>query len=308
MNEIDLRKFDLNLLVVFEALMLERSVTRAAERLGRTQSAVSHSLARLRDGLGDPLLNKGGRRMEPTAFALEFIEQARPILRSIRRVLSPRCVFDPATSQRVFRFAAPDFALALFTSLLAGLRTEAPGISVEWTGPRETMLLELAEGPLDVAIAPAGLRLPAGVVGEAIGALKWRCFARRGHPAFLRWGAKAWARWPHAVVRVGDQLESPVNLAATGAGLERTIAGWVPNFSVIAPILAASDLLATLPSLAMADTVRPFGLDSRRVPFSIDPIPHAMLWSAARSRDPEITWLRNRLRPIVKRSFASPAD
>src|SRR5882672_3501251 len=109
MNEIDLRRFDLNLLVVFDILMMERSVTRAAERLGRTQSAISHSLARLREQLGDPLLVKGGRRMEPTAFALEFVEQARPILRSIQRVLSPRHVFDPATSRRIFRLAAPDF-------------------------------------------------------------------------------------------------------------------------------------------------------------------------------------------------------
>src|SRR5204863_3117551 len=97
MNQIDLRAFDLNLLVVFEVLMLERSVTRAAERLGRTQSAISHSLSRLREQLGDPLLVRGGRSMEPTAFALDLIDQARPILRSIQRVLSPRQVFDPAT-------------------------------------------------------------------------------------------------------------------------------------------------------------------------------------------------------------------
>src|SRR5437667_10994474 len=106
---IDLRRFDLNLLVVFEVLRRERSVPRAAERLGRTQSAVSHSLSRLRDQLGDPLLIKGGRRMEPTAFALEFVEQTRPILRSMQRVLSPRHAFEPATSRRVFRLAAPDF-------------------------------------------------------------------------------------------------------------------------------------------------------------------------------------------------------
>src|SRR3977135_4351388 len=98
---IDLRRFDLNLLVVFEVLMAELSVTRAAERLGRTQSAVSHSLARLRAQLGDPLLLKGARRMEPTAFALELLEQARPILRSLQRVLSPRRTFQPRTSRRV---------------------------------------------------------------------------------------------------------------------------------------------------------------------------------------------------------------
>ena len=78
MNEIDLRRFDLNLLIVFEVLMIERNVTRAAERLGRTQSAVSHSLSRLRKQLSDPLLIKAGVRMQPTAFALDLLEQARP--------------------------------------------------------------------------------------------------------------------------------------------------------------------------------------------------------------------------------------
>jgi LysR family transcriptional regulator, mexEF-oprN operon transcriptional activator len=146
MKEIDLRRFDLNLLVVFEVLMIERSVTRAAERLGRTQSAVSHSLQRLRSQLGDPLLIKGGVRMQPTPFALELIEQARPMLRGIQRVLSPRHVFDPATSQRVFRLAAPDFMITLFIDLMARLRKEAPGVSVEWTAPREPTLLDVAEG------------------------------------------------------------------------------------------------------------------------------------------------------------------
>ena len=313
MNEIDhppidLRRFDLNLLVVFEVLMAELSVTRAAERLGRTQSAVSHSLARLRTELGDPLLIKGGTRMQPTPFALELLEQARPILRSIQRALSPRQAFDPATSRRLFRFAAPDFARALFTSLLARVRSEAPGACVEWTGARDPMLLEIAEGQLDVAIVPAALRLPAGITAEPIGALTWGCFARRGHPAFRQWGRNAWRRWPHVAVRVGDSLASPVNAAAAATGIDRTIAGWVPHFSGIAPVLADSDLIATLPAVAMTDTLRPYGLDSRPVPFPIDPLPHAMLWSAQRGRDPEIAWLCDHLRPIVKSTFAGASS
>jgi DNA-binding transcriptional LysR family regulator len=288
--------------------MAELSVTRAAERLGRTQSAVSHSLSRLRAELGDPLLIKGGARMQPTPFALELLEQARPILRSIQRALSPRQAFDPATSRRLFRFAAPDFARALFTSLLARVRAQAPGACVEWVGARDPMLLQIAEGQLDFAIAPAGLRRPEGVTGEAIGALAWGCFARRGHPAFAKWGRKAWSRWPHVAVRVGDSLASPVNAAATAAGLDRTIAGWVPHFSGIAPVLADSDLIATLPSVSMADTLRPYGLDWRPVPFPIDPLPHAMLWSAQRGRDPEIAWLRDQLRPVVKSKFASASS
>jgi LysR family transcriptional regulator, mexEF-oprN operon transcriptional activator len=306
MNEIDLRRFDLNLLVVFEVLMAECSVTRAAERLGRTQSAVSHSLSRLRARLGDPLLIKGARGMQPTDFALELMAQVRPTLRGIQRALSARQAFDPTTSRRLFRFAAPDFARTLFTSLLARVRTEAPGISIEWTGARDPMLLQIADGQIDVAIAPADLRLPDGVTGERVGALKWECFARQGHPAFREWGPTAWSRWPHVAVRVGDSLTSPVSAAAAAAGLQRTIVGWVPHFSAIAPVLGDSDLLATLPSLAMLDTFRQYGLESRHVPFSIAPLPHAMLWSAGRSNDPEITWLRDRLRPIVKSKFGIP--
>jgi DNA-binding transcriptional LysR family regulator len=259
---------------------------------------------RLRERLGDPLLIKGLGGMQPTAFALQLMEEARPILRSIQRALSPRHAFDPATSRRLFRFAAPDFARTLFTSLLARVRSEAPGASIEWTGARDPMLLEIVEGQLDIAIAPTGLRQPEGVTAEMVGALRWRCFARRGHPAFREWGPKAWARWPHVAVRVGDSLASPVNAAAAAASLERTIAAWVPHFSAIAPVLGDSDLLATLPAVAMTDTLRPYGLDSRPVPISIDPPPHAMLWSTRRGSDPEIAWLRDRLRPIMKSKFA----
>jgi DNA-binding transcriptional LysR family regulator len=304
MNEIDLRRFDLNLLIVFEVLMTERSVSRAADRLGRTQSAVSHSLSRLRSQLGDPLLIKGGVRMQPTAVALDLIEQTRPMLRGIQRVLSPRHVFDPANSRRVFRVAAPDFMLTVFAHLLSRLRSEAPGVSAEWTAPREPTLLDVAEGQIDVAIVPAELRLPEGVAGESLGALGWRCYGRKKHPAFARWNLQTWTRWPHLVVRIGDSLTSPVNVAASAAGLDRTIAGWVPHFSAIAPVLANSDLLATLPVIAMVETMHAFDLESREVPFPIAPLPHVMVWSTTRSRDPAMNWLRDRLRPIVKRNFA----
>ena len=307
MNKIDLRRFDLNLLVVFEVLMIERNVTRTAERLGRTQSAVSHSLSRLRSQLGDPLLVKAGVRMQPTAFALDLIEQVRPMLRGIERVLSPRYVFDPASSRRVFRLAAPDFMPTLFASLLARLRSDAPGVSVEWTAPREPTLLDVADGQVDIAIVPAQLRMPGGVNSEVIGALEWQCFGRQRHPAFSGWGRRSWSQWPHLAVRVGDSLTSPVNLAASTAGLKRNIAGWVPHFSAIAPVLAGSDLLATLPSIAMAETLGPYRLESRQVPFPIAPLPYAMIWSARRNTDPEITWLRGRLRPIVKNKFTDRA-
>jgi LysR family transcriptional activator of mexEF-oprN operon len=299
MNEIDLRRFDLNLLIVFEVLMIERNVTRAAERLGRTQSAVSHSLSRLRKQLSDPLLIKAGVRMQPTAFALDLLEQARPLLRGMQRVLSPRQIFDPANSRRLFRVAAADFMQTMFSSLLARLRSEAPGVCVEWVSPRDSLLLDLAEGQIDIAITQAPSRMPEGITGEAVGTLQWRCFAREGHPAFSEWGVKAWTRWPHLAIRASDVLTSPVQLAASAAGLERTVAGWVPHFS-IAPILASSDLLATMPAITEGGLGYPYRLESREVPFPIAALPQVMLWNVSRKGDPEIVWLCDRLGPIIK--------
>lgn len=89
MKEINLGHLDLNLLVTFEVLMRVGNVTRAADELGRTQSAISHSLSRLRDQLGDPLLVKAGGKMSPTPFAIKLIENIRPILQSIQHVVAP---------------------------------------------------------------------------------------------------------------------------------------------------------------------------------------------------------------------------
>ncbi|HEY8069363.1 MAG TPA: LysR substrate-binding domain-containing protein [Burkholderiales bacterium] len=299
MHEIDLRHVDLNLLVVFEVLMAERSVTRAAERLGRTQSAVSHALSRLRGQLGDPLLVKSGGGMQPSPFSTELIEQVRPILRSVQRVLSPRRSFAPATSRRTFRLAVPDLALTLFPRLLELVRKEAPGVVLEWVSPRQNMLLDVVEGQLDLAFGPAGLRLPEGIATESIGALRWCCFGRKGHPAFAKWGLKAWSRWPHVAVGVGDRVSNPVSDAAAAASAKRTVAARVPNFAAVAPLLAKSDLLATLPAIVMVDATQRFDVVAMPLPLAVEPMPHVLLWSARLSNDPEIAWLRALLRTVI---------
>ena len=134
MIEIDLRQLDLNLLVTFEVLMSEGSVTRAATRLSRTQSAVSHALGRLREQVGDPLLVKADGRMRPSPFALNLIEEVRPILRNIQRVVAPPEPFDPATSTRVFRIAAPAFS-ALVSAVFRRVHALAPHVSLQWMPP-----------------------------------------------------------------------------------------------------------------------------------------------------------------------------
>lgn len=305
MHPIDLRRIDLNLLVVFEVLMSERSVTRAAERLGRTQSAVSHALARLRRQLGDPVLVKSGTGMQASAFAVELIEQVRPILRTARRVLGPRQEFDAATSHRTFRLALPDLASALFPRLLELVRARSPGVVLEWTRYQQDMLLGVVDGQIDLALGPSDLRLPDGIATAPMGSLRWCCFGRHRHPAFARWGKKAWSRWPHVMVGLGDRLSNPVRDAAAAAGVHRTIAAHVPHFAAVPPLLAKSDLLATLPAIVMVDVARRYDVTAMPVPFAIHPMPHDLLWSARLTNDPAIVWLRDCLRQAIGEVFTT---
>ncbi len=304
MSQIDLRRVDLNLLVVFEVLMAERSVTRAAERLGRTQSAISHSLARLREQVGDPLLVKVGGRMSPSPFAERLADEVRPILRSIQRVLVPPVAFDPATSTRVFRVALPDLTPSLFPLLAERVRREAPSAAIEWVARDEAMWPALVEGQVDVALVPSASALPEGLDRMEVGSFKWACFARRGHPAARAWGRKAWSQWPHLVVRVGVRVANPVE-TAEGPGPKRRIGAWVPNFAAVAPLLARTDLVATLPILVMYETLLPYGLRALRLPVPLEPMPHRLAWSVRHGNDPAVRWLRGHLQAVMAEVLAA---
>ncbi|MBK9083355.1 MAG: LysR family transcriptional regulator [Rhizobiales bacterium] len=297
MSQIDLRRVDLNLLPVFDVLMEERHVSRAARRLGRTQSAVSHALDRLREQLGDPLLVRVGGRMAPSPFALDLMPELKPILSRLERVLSPRESFDPATSTRAFRIVLPDFWSAAVAGVLAQAARRAPGVSIDWQGLRDDSLIALAAGQIDLAVAPSRLAAVEGVQAAPLGALVWKSFVRRAHPALARWGRRAWLAYPHIVVVVGDRLQSPVQAAGSGLAAERKIGARVPNFGAVAPLLAKTDMIATLPALAMGESIKHYGLVALRPPLEIEPIGHSLYWSAQRANEPALKWLRETMTP-----------
>ncbi|MGE0006261.1 MAG: LysR substrate-binding domain-containing protein [Parvibaculaceae bacterium] len=292
MHEIDLTRLDLNLLVTFEVLMTEGSVTRAAQRLGRTQSAVSHALARLRRQLGDPLLVKIGSGMAPSPFARDLVEDVRPILRGIQRIVSPPEPFDPATSRRTFRLAVADFAPTLLPRVLSEVQRKAPGVSVEWLAPAAQSMTAVAEGELDIALVTASAAAPEGVQRSAAGDLHSVTFARKGHPAIASWGAEAWSRWPHIQVRLGERGKSDVERAAEERGMRRTIGAWLPNFSQVPALLARTNLLATMTPLVMDGAMQRFGLSALEPPIPIKPTSLFFAWSFRRANDPGSRWFR----------------
>jgi DNA-binding transcriptional LysR family regulator len=292
MHEIDLSRLDLNLLVTFEVLMAERSVTRAAQRLGRTQSAVSHALARLREQLGDPLLVKMGSGMAPSPFAQSLIEDVRPILRSIQRIVSPPVPFDPGTSKRVFRLAIADFAPTLLPRVVAEVQRLAPGVSVEWLAPSTQTMTAIAENQLDLALVTSSVAVPEGVQRADVGDLHSVTFARKGHPAIASWSAEAWSRWPHIQVQLGERGKSDVQKAVEEHGAKRMIGASVPNFSQVPALLAQTNLLATMTPLVMDGVMERFGLRALESPIFIKPTSFSFVWSFRLASDPGSRWFR----------------
>jgi DNA-binding transcriptional LysR family regulator len=292
MNEIDLTSLDLNLLVTFEVLMTEHSVSRAALRLGRTQSAVSHSLARLREQLGDPLLVKVGGGMSPSPYAQRLIEDVRPLLRSIQRIIAPPEPFEPATSKRVFRVAIADFAPTLLPRVIAEVLERAPGVSVEWLAPSQQTLLAIAESQIDLALVTASVAWPEGVERHSAGELHSVTFARKNHPALAHWNLDAWQRYPHVRVQLGEREKGAVDRALQELGLRRAIGASVPNFSQVPALLAQTDLLATMTPLVMDGAMSRYGLRALEPPLAIKPQAFSFAWSFRLANDPGSRWFR----------------
>ena len=292
MNEIDLSRVDLNLLVVFEVLMELRSVTAAAEKLGRTQSAISHALARLRDQLGDPLLVRVGGRMQPSPFAERLVEDVAPLLRGIRRVLAPPRLFDPSSSDRVFRIAIPTL-----THLIAEVSTrvsrEAPNVRIEWMPAHHEVYDALSEGLIDLAHLGGEPRLPDGLEHEVMEPFSWVTFARRDHPATHHWGLDAWHRYPHLMVNVTRAHRNPFAQTFGGRVDRRRISAMIADSSGVASILAHSDFLATFPAILLARDMDAHGLCALKPPIEMDPVLVRFFWSSRFASDAGGIWIRS---------------
>ncbi|HEX6273055.1 MAG TPA: LysR family transcriptional regulator [Polyangiaceae bacterium] len=292
MSEIDLNQIDLNLLVTFEVLMSERSVSRAAARLGRTQSAVSHALSRLRDQLGDPLLVKVAGGMAPSPHAERLIEDVQPLLRSIQRVLAPPRPFEPETSRRIFRAAIPDFAPTLLPRVMSEVQRQAPGVSVEWLAPSPQTLLAVADGQLDLTLVTSSVSLPDGVQHQSAGELRSVTFARHDHPAIDNWGVEAWTRWPHVQVQLGERTKGSVDRAVAEQGLTRAIGASISSFSQVPLLLSQTNLLATMTPLVMDGTMERLRLRALEPPLVIEPTSFSFVWSFRLASEPGSRWFR----------------
>lgn len=292
-------KTDLNLLVILDVLLREKSVGRAADELNLTSSAVSHALKRLRMLFDNELLVRDGRRMVPTARGHSLSETLPILLAQVESTLAEPEPFDPATSEKTFRLAAPDFISPLLPRVLKSIAGKAPGVSVQVFAFSPTATVDMQTGRYDALIMPS-FRQTDDLRGIELGAWPWVTFGRRDHPAFLDWSPESWARFPHVLVSASPPSgRSPVDLAASKLGVTRKIGAIVPHFSMAAPILAGTDMLLVVPSVAMHDLSAVYGLMQRNLPFEIPSLNFSLFHSATRGDESASQWFRSHIAEAV---------
>ena len=289
MNVEHLWTVDLNLLVVLAVLLEERSVTRTAARLGRTQSAISHALGRLRALFGDELFVRDGRRMAPTERADALAETLPRLLGQIEQTLQAPTPFLASESGRTFRLAAPDFVGGVLPSLLARIRSEAPGVRVELVPPSPTAARDVGEGRYDGLVGPAGLGLD-GLRETELGGSAWTVFSRPDHPWLATATTEAWSEYPHLQVRTTGRGDGPVDRAARAAGVVRSVGALVPHFVLAPAVLLGTDLLLTVPAIATLGAVRGSEMATANPPFPIPPMDLALYRSARMGAEAGVAW------------------
>jgi DNA-binding transcriptional LysR family regulator len=304
--ERNLRSVDLNLLVVFDALITERNVTRAAARNGLSQPAVSKALNRLRYLFHDPLFVRRDRAMEPTARALELAGPIHGALADISRTLTLPTAFDPATVTATVKIATIDlYHTNLLSALVRHLRRHAPGVDLQVRANDCSRLHErLAAGETDIAFAPLGTR-----TGEISAEPLWNdrlvMLVGRDNPLTEPVSIESYAAAGHLVdaghvqVSVEGVGTSVVDAILAARGLRRRIVLVLPNSAGVPFVVAATDLIATLPSRIVKGLPAVPDIRVLTPPFpDVEVCPH-MFWHRRTQNDPLQVWLRSVIREIA---------
>ena len=317
-----LARLDLNLLVAFEALAREQNVTRAAERLGVTQSAMSHALRRLRELLDDPVLVRGSGGMVLTARAEALVVPLRAGLVSIDRALAGPPAFDPLTARRTFRISSPDlFDVLAIPLLLERLRSAAPGVDVVVAALDERRrAASLETGEVDLIVSPqvdetrngAGELDGGGLVRRVLVRDGFSCYLRADHPALSAKRARgtgkkasppalsveAYAAMSHALVSPRGEGPGFVDALLAKQGLSRRVALRVPHFFSALAIVEKSDLVLTAPSALVRLLAPSSAVVALAPPLRLPRHALHMVWHERFSNDPGHGWLRQVLSDV----------
>lgn len=298
-------KLDLNLLVALDALLTEKSITRASARIHLSPSAMSNALGRLREYFNDELLVQIGRQMELTPRAAALQTDVRDVLNRIQATLAAEPIFDPSTSTRTFRVFATEYAqsvLGMYVTALAA-RQGFRGL-LEFLAPTLHPHRDIERDEADLILIPesmASAHHPHELVFEE----DFSC---------LVWAGSRWARQPpdaaqylearHAVIRPVPSFE---NLSLNRLGVTRQVAVVTPSFSVLPSLIVGTDYLATVHTRLAEKAVLSWPLLRCPMPLPIDRMPLVMQWHKYRTHDPGTVWLRGVFQQAVLDMQGVPA-
>jgi len=301
MREPPLASIDLNLLVALDALLTEGNVTRAAARIGRTQSAMSHALARLRELFDDPLLIRTPQGMLPTPRAQQLIEPIRRSLGDIERAIAARPEFDPRVSRRRFTLVMSDYnELVVLPHLLARLSEEAPGIDLVVQSILNGAERALEAGEVDLAVVLAHKPLP-GIYRQPLFKDRFVCMVRDGHPTVKRkLTLDQYLDLSHVLIAPRGSAGGFVDNALAAQGLQRRIAVQVPHFLIAPLIVAQSNLCLTLAERLARSFAEMLPLKIVPPPLEVPGFTMVQIWHERHHLDPGHAWMRGLLAEISR--------
>lgn len=288
-----LSQLDANLLVVLDALLREVSVTRAARRVGLSQSAMSHALARLRDHLGDPLLVRAGRVMVLTPRAEALAPRVHRVVGEMETIFAADAPFSPAELDRAFRVNTTDHVQFLLVPALdTRLGREAPGVDLYIGSITRGTFDELRAGSIDAAIGVFA-DVPPDVAQEALFEDRFVCVVRADHPVVKRkLTLEQYASLPHLLVAPRGEPRGLIDDLLATHGLGRRVARAVPHF-LVAPFLAASsDYVLTLSERLATQMAETLPLRLLEPPLDIAPYTLTLVWHQRNDGDAAHAWLR----------------
>jgi len=290
----ELRKIDLNLLVIFNQLLVDRRVSTVADRLDLTQPAVSNALKRLRLLLQDELFLRTSRGMEPTPYALQLAEPVAYALGTLHSALNQRTSFDPLASTRTFTLAVTDIGEIYFMPILMNaLADQAPNIRISTVRNTASSLKEDMEaGTVDLAI---GLlpSLQAGFFQRRLFRQRYVCMYRKEHPLAQKpITLEDFCDAEHVCVIAANTGHGEVDVLLERAGIKRRMRLIVPHFIAVGHILQTTNLIATVPERFAACCEGPFNLVTSPHPANLPEIAINLFWHAKYHRDPANCWLR----------------
>jgi DNA-binding transcriptional LysR family regulator len=284
---------DLKLLKVFEAIHRCASLSKAADRLGLSQPAVSQALARLRERFDDPLFVRTPQGMEPTPHANELLRMVTVAIAAIEDTMAFRPVFNAASSRRLFRIGVTDIGqIVLLPQLLPHLREQAPRVEVEALSISDQTGSMLETGEIDLAVGFIA-QIDARFYQQALFDERFVCLARAGHPRIRdSMSLDAYVAEEHVVVTTSGTGHLVVDRTVERLKIERKVALRIPSFLALSTIVGSTDLLCTLPRRAGLIMARHGDVSVWDLPFELPAYTVRQHWHERQQYDPGCQWLR----------------